>query len=250
MRKLGVDAEIVTIKARVNAHIRRELNDTVGYGPLKGMQISPEISWGGNDIASKLLGQYECHVVERLIKLAKPGRDLIDIGAADGFFAVGAVRAGLFDRCICFEQSEAGQRAIKATAQLNGVSDSVIVYGLANEASVEDALRLARDPVILCDIEGGEFEVLSETLLAKVANSDIIVELHDPFIADGERKKRELLARAAAHFDIEIFHGAPVPVNDFVELKDLPDDYRLLAFSEDRQWAMEWLQLSRRNRDI
>ena len=200
-------------------------------------------SWGRHDVSAKILGTYERHVTDRLVGCANPNGVLLDLGSADGYFAVGALRAGLFSRAICFERSQKGRAALRAAATQNGVAERIEIKGDATEAAILAAVPKDAVGVALCDIEGGEFHVLTDAVLQHLATLHVIIELHDFLVEDGAAKKAALIDRAATHFTTEIMVTGATPISEFPELDRFDDDRRLLAFSEGREAATDWLVL-------
>lgn len=247
VRQAGIAPDFRRIRASIGESLREKYGNTVRHGPFKGMQLadSPHFSKGG--AAAKILGHYERHVAERLVALADPGTDFIDVGAADGFFAVGIARMGLYRHCIAFEQSAQGQAVIAQARAANGLAEEVLaICGTATGAALREAIDPERRAVILIDIDGPEFELLDPDVLEHASHCTLIVELHDGMLRNGAVKKHALLERAARHFEIELMRSPPVLASDYAEVADLPDNYRLLAFSEGRPYAMEWLVLTPR----
>ena len=87
-------------------------------GPFKGMLISEEQFWGQGDKASKILGFYEKEIQDLINQIQEKNNfpTFIDIGGADGFFAVGSVINNLFKNCEVFEISKRGRQAIEESA--------------------------------------------------------------------------------------------------------------------------------------
>ncbi len=237
------ETRILEARLRVAEHLKTLSGNTVVHGPFKGMALPDRSSWGTLDVSAKILGTYEAQVTEALARLSRPEGLLIDLGSADGYFAVGALRAELFGRCLCFEWSEKGQTALRDAAARNGVADRLEIHG---EATAETLTRAVPDPgkaVVLCDIEGGEFDILNDRVLAHFAGCHILIELHDILVEDGQQQRQALLERAGQHFDHDLLRSALPDIHAFRELDGFDDDHRLLAFSEGRDAAMEWLHL-------
>ncbi len=237
------ELKIVAAKEEVCGHLKRLHGDTVAHGAFKGMHLPETSYWGRTDASAKILGTYERQVTERLEEFAQPDGLLMDIGSADGYFAVGVLRAGFFARCMCFEKSEKGQGVLRANALKNGVIDRVTILGEASEAQILASVPESQTGAVLCDIEGGEFQMLSNSVLRHLSNMHIVVELHDFLIENGSELRTALLDRAVQIFDVEIIGSAAPDPWAYPELDDLSDDERLLAFSEGRDSAMEWLVL-------
>jgi hypothetical protein len=246
LRKFGFRNKVEKSAELVASYLRERYEDRVAHGPFKGMQLSRQAWWGTKDASSKLLGVYERQVQEQLEAFAANASVLIDIGAADGYMAIGAVRSGLYERAICFEISASGRQRLRENAEANGVSDRIDIFGEASRDTLRPLLVDMTDAVILCDIEGAEFDLLSEDVLEAARNICLIVELHDPFVANGAELKAGLLERASGWFDTGILKSADIQLSRYPELERFNDSQRLLAFSEGRGRAMEWLVLTPR----
>jgi hypothetical protein len=54
----------------LHEHVQASTGCTIAAGPFRGMRLVPDITWGGGDVAAKLLGHYEAElhpVIERLV---------------------------------------------------------------------------------------------------------------------------------------------------------------------------------------
>ena len=236
------ETRILTARAAVATHLQGLYENRVVHGPFAGMLLPDRAYWGNDDVSAKILGTYERHVADRLVDLAQPNGLLIDVGSADGYFAVGALTAGLFGRCVCFEISEKGRAVLLANAERNGVADRMEIHG---EATAAELLQAAAETpgVVLCDIEGGEFGLFSDAVLGRLSAMHLVIELHDDLVEDGLARKNELVRRADDHFDVEIMRSSIPDPFSYRELDGFDDDHRLLALSEGRDGAMEWLVL-------
>ncbi len=93
---------ITGFRTDVSLRYFEEVEGVVQGGCLTGFRIVNEHSWGTADLCSKLLGFYEQQNQDIFTQSSKP--TLVDLGAADGYWGVGLVQAGHFERSICFEQ--------------------------------------------------------------------------------------------------------------------------------------------------
>ena len=102
-------------------------------GPFKGMVISEKQFWGQGDKASKILGLYEKEIQDLINQIQEKNNfpTFIDIGGADGFFAVGSVINNLFKKCEVFEISKRGRQLIEENAIKNNVADLISIHGKA-----------------------------------------------------------------------------------------------------------------------
>ena len=148
-------------------------------GPFAGMRYPRRAAVGR--IVAKLISSYEeeLHGVFDDLLRADPRR-VVNIGSAEGYYAVGLARALPEARVYAFE-ADAGRRALcEALARENGVEARVLLYGACT------ALDLAGLPepgdLVVCDCEGCETEVLRPDVVPWLAGARLLVELHDAFV--------------------------------------------------------------------
>ncbi len=238
-----VQSAIAMRRLQLNTLLFQRLQGVVRYGPLAGMQLIEASSWG-NDKAAKLLGFYEHELMAAMVPALGPDKVFIDIGAADGFYAVGALHAQLAHRTIAFELTDAGRSVIGDTAARLGVQDRIEIHGACTEGSLQQALHGLdrRQLVLLCDVEGAEFEIFSDAVLAMLAGSQVFIEIHDR-TAEGPAQYAALKARAQRWFRLEeISKGGRNPYH-YRELHDLDDTDHWLVCSEGRDPDQRWLAL-------
>jgi predicted O-methyltransferase YrrM len=230
-------------KKALASRFNDQFGATVAYGLFKGMKLSPDSWWGKSDRGSMLFGLYEEEVLQSLVSKPEGYRTFIDIGAADGYYAVGALLSKQFDEVICFEVSDEGRRVIRQNAERNGVGDNIIVFGEATRDGIAKLPRPKLDnALILVDIEGAEFELFDRDLFKLLKQSILIVEIHDFAVADGARALSAMKAAASEFFDITEFKTSARDLSKFPELHELSDMDRWLLCSESRPCLMTWLR--------
>ena len=103
--------------------IAKKFNYVVTDGPFKNLKLSKRLSWGKGIIGSKVLGQYEREIQELIVEIQKNNsiKTFLDLGAADGYFALGVLVNNIFDKSIAFETSLELRNSLKlnATNQIN-----------------------------------------------------------------------------------------------------------------------------------
>src|SRR5438552_17735231 len=107
-------------------------------GPFAGLTYVD--SARGSSIGPKLLGTYELElrqVVEEIIARGYPL--IINIGAGEGYYAVGLAKRMPATRFICFYAEPSNQEQIQTLAKLNGVEDRIDVRGFCDEAGLSSA---------------------------------------------------------------------------------------------------------------
>lgn len=214
-------------------------------GPMKGFRFVENAFWGGHsDTATKIFGLYEQQNLEILSNSDKT--TLVDIGAADGFWGVGLVSAGCFEKSVCFEVSAKGREVIRETAEHNGVGDRVSIFGDALENTVGNIASVEPDhgrTFFLIDIEGVEFSLLTEAFLTQYHQSEFLIELHPQMVADGHAKLKAIEAFCGQYFHIDYVDGSVRDTSEMDEILKLGDDFKWPILSEGRGFPMQWLHL-------
>ena len=189
---------------------------TVSGGPFAGL-IYPDQQ--PLTLAPKLLGIYERELHPAIEAAIRAQPDVIvNVGAADGYYAVGLARRLPAATVIAYE-ADAGQRELcRRVAAANGVA--IELRGTAGPGNVEGA------DLVVMDCEGCERALLKPPLPAT-----IIVELHD-FVHPGVGG--EIAARFAATHEVQIVPTGPQP------------PHGELLLSEYRPGPMRWAVLTPR----
>lgn len=149
-------------------------------GPFGGMQypdneLRPYLS-------SRLMGTYELELHPVIEELCACSYDTaIDIGAAEGYYAV-----GLCMRCpnlhmIAFEAVPFKRERLREMAIVNNVQDRLTIAGLCETENLRAALENKKNVLIICDIEGGERALLDPEVIPDLQRATLLVELHDVF---------------------------------------------------------------------
>lgn len=142
-----------------------------------------------------LIGTWEkeLHGVVDAIIAMEPSA-IVDMGGAEGYYAVGRLTKLQCKntKVITFEIAAENQRKLSDTARVNGVQDLFDIRGEATTYELQQSLEGVVDPVIICDITGGEEMLLDPVRVPSLKNASILVELHDviqPNVSDTVRKR-------------------------------------------------------------
>jgi hypothetical protein len=142
----------------------------VRRGPFRGMRYEVD-----RVVATqKLLGAYERELHD-WIEWALDQRPFrfVDIGAADGYYAIGVARRGI--RVEAFEVSRLARRQLGELAKRNGVT--VHVHGTATAPRVR---RLPLDrALVLSDCEGAEVDIFETETVAALRTATVLIEVHE-----------------------------------------------------------------------
>jgi len=220
---------------------RERTNCSVLGGPFAGMQYV-QISQGSAYIP-KLLGIYERELVPQVEALvAREPELIIDVGAAEGYYAIGFARRLPQCRVIAFEMEPRGQTALQEMATLNSVSDRVEVRGKCEAHDLAEVLDGVSSAAIICDVEGYEHLLLDPLAVPALRRVSILVELHD-FVIPGiteALKKRFQHSHDISHIWQESRSRAEFPWRT-LGTSLLPKSYLDWAVSEWRPVRMAWL---------
>ena len=207
----------------------------IWQGPFEGMNYLAASTEGA--LISRLLGCYESELHPHLLAIVEEGLDcVIDVGCAEGYYAVGLARRFPGLSVHARDISEAARNACNALAARNGVTDQVIVggaFGPKDFAAFSDQRVL-----VLVDAEGAELDVLKPDLAPALAKMKIIVETHDVF-RPGALKI--LIDRFAPTHDIVRVDSGPKAFVQPGWLSELSHLDQVLAAWEWRQAPTPWL---------
>jgi hypothetical protein len=230
--------------------MRRLMHLTGGiiqHGPLAGFNLGGLATWREADNGVKLLGFYEQEVCDLLARIASTRDVFIDLGGADGYYAVGLVAKNLYHESHCFELEEMSRANITRNAVNNNVADRVHVYHAATPSFAEDLAAHGVDfarAAVLVDIEGAEFDVLTNECLTQLQRAHVIVELHEFLRPDGKKRLQDLLERSAELFNVHtLTTGARDPSKIPALASGWNDTDRWLLCAESRATLMTWLYL-------
>lgn len=145
-------------------------------GVLRGLEFVAESAEGCH--TAKLLGCYEQPLqpyIEAAIQTDYPL--ILNIGCAEGYYAVGMARRMAATRVLAFDINQNARRVCAQLAEKNNVADRVVVGELFKR---EDFSGYAGQHVlVMCDIEGGERDLLDPSAAPALAGMDVIVESHE-----------------------------------------------------------------------
>lgn len=225
-------------------HLTRERTGCrVASGPFAGMHYIQSAYFSA--YIPKLLGIYERELTASVEDAcaARPDR-VIDVGAAEGYFAVGLARRNPQARIIAFEMAADGRALLDEMATRNGVRERMDLRGRCEPADLQAALLGAANPLVVCDVESYEMTLLDPAAVPALAGARVLVELHD-FMQRGIGEALE--ARFAPTHRVTRIWQEDRPREEFpyttLYTRCLPVSYLDWAVSEWRPERMSWLYL-------
>jgi hypothetical protein len=210
-------------------------------GPFAGM-------WYGIPVPHlpAYLGTYELELRPLLAELAGSRFDvLLNVGAADGYYAVGLARLWPAARVVAFELIPAKRANVRRVASENGVDERLQVEEACTPGRLDELTREAGRPLVWMDVDGAEMELLDPELVPGLRRAEIVVELHE-FLAPNAR---EILAARFAPT-----HGSQLVASEDRRVEQFPLRGRFWrtglgraaaceAMQERRSASQDWLHL-------
>ena len=213
----------------------RHQGTTIWGGPFKGMEYVGAATEGA--LVPRLLGTYESELHPHLAAFAAEGLDcVIDVGCAEGYYAVGLARLMPAVTVHAYDIDERARKACAELAAKNGVAERVIIGGEFKPDGFE-AFKGKRALVML-DAEGAEVDVLQPGLSPALAGMSIIVETHDLYRPGA---MATMVARFSPTHEILRVEQKPKTFELPPWLKPLPHLDQLLAVWEWRAQPTPWL---------
>lgn len=207
-------------------------------GPFAGMEYVSEATEGV--LIARLLGTYESELHPHLARLVAAGLDcVIDVGCAEGYYAVGLARMAPEAVVYAYDIDEKARAACAELAAKNGVAERVRI----GEAFAPDGFEAfaGRRALVLVDAEGAEVDILQPALSPALAGMNVIVETHDLYRPGA---LATMLQRFSPTHEIVRVDQQP---KSFVMpdwLKALPHLDQLLAVWEWRARPTPWLVMT------
>ena len=219
-------------------------NMVIASGPFRGMKY---INFShGSVLVPKILGIYERELHTTLdealtLRLAR----VVDIGAAEGYYAVGMACKLPNVEVIAFETDGKAQTLMSELAVANDVSDRLTIHGECISSDLRKVIRDGNDTLVICDVEGAEKYLLDPKELSSLRHCHIAVELHKRNTPDILQTIRD---RFSSTHDITEIHQEMRSRQEFpyqtLLTRICPPTYVDNALSEFRQpWEpkMSWL---------
>lgn len=219
---------------RVSRMLEKECGLVVQSGPFAGMAYVSEAIC--SSLVPKLLGSYEAELHDVLTQiLTRDYETVIDIGCAEGYYAVGLALSLPRARVHAFDIDARARELCTKLAQANKVVERVIVEGECDHERLNSLIR--GRTLIVCDCEGCELHLLDPNLAPEIKKSDLVVELHDmidPNITP------TILSRFAATHEITLVDTEERDPNAFPILRNFDRLTQRTAVAEFRDTPMQW----------
>lgn len=210
---------------------------TVRSGPFAGMNLEGACS----PLGPKVLGTYEMELWTLIESIARSRvQHVVNVGAADGFYAVGFLRHLPTARATAFEMLSSHHDHAETLARANGVRDRLAIHGTCDRSSLSSALNRDERTLVIMDVEGAERDLLDVASASGLRYAQILVEVHDfvdPTIS------RLLRDRFQATHDLTVYRSRQRTVDDLPPVPGVGVQALLRLADEGRPSQMEWFWL-------
>jgi hypothetical protein len=223
---MTIAGSILPPRYRPGIYLRSLARERTGMvviaGPFAGLVFPRTADRDG--LVPKLLGTYErelAAVVEEIVRLGF--ERIINVGAAEGYYAVGLARRIPEAVGYAFEADDDVRSLLGRTVAANGMADRIAIQGRCAPEDLRRCLAPGARNLVVCDVEGYESVLLDPGLVPELAHAHILVELHElrhPGIADllrsrfqGSHRIDELREepRSAAEYPFRTFYTRLLP---------------------------------------
>lgn len=216
-------------------------------GPFQGMEYGKTSSFC-SAYYPKILGTYEMELIPVINEYLEKGYcHIVDIGAADGFYAVGFALKSPKSKIIAYEQSPRARKQLGILARTNGVQDSIEIR---ERCERRDMMSLpATSGLLIVDCEGYEEVLLDDPVIKELKDWDFLIETHDGFSRGVTRKLIERFKPTHNVTVIDTIHDLDKADHYMPEaIKHLKRQDQDLLLSEQREHAtLRWLLCHSKN---
>ena len=210
-------------------------------GPFQGMKYIATAN--GSQLLPKILGSYEEPIHEWVREKILSGHHetIIDIGCAEGYYAVGFALKSPKSKIIAFDIDTSALANAKQLAMINKVNYRVEFSERFDAAVISSELETEKEKKILIfmDVEGAELDLLDSRKNKSLLSCDILVELHDCFIPGLTEK---VISFFSETHKIEIIVDYPWREGEYNKEKHLLSQEDLsFCMDERRPKEMRWM---------
>jgi len=164
---------------RINRAVGKLSKWTVAGGPFAGMKYVRAAC--GSSLSPKLIGSCELEIQTWIRDLLRRRFSaIIDVGSAEGYYAVGFARLEPTAQVVAFDTDPVARHLCRRMSEQNGVGSRVSVRSKCTpEVLCEMDLR---GTLLVVDCETYELELLDPKKVPGLSQATILVEMHDCYV--------------------------------------------------------------------
>lgn len=213
---------------------------TVRTGPFRGLQYIDTAS--GINLVPKILGSYEQPIHTWVSGLHGRYRKIINIGCAEGYYAVGFAFNGSADLIRGYDIDAAVICHANHLAERNELQGQLIFGSMCDHAEL--AREVDSDTLVFCDVEGHELKLLDPQKCPVLETTDVIFEAHDCLIAN---ITPTIIKRFLDTHRISIIYDHPRNRFEYAILSNIAKDVAESVLDEKRPRGMSWVRMQALN---
>lgn len=191
-----------------------------------------------------LLGTWEMELTETIAEFKEFNpSSIICIGAAEGYYAVGLALNFPNLKIDAFEQDIVYRDFLRDLTGKNQCTNVNILGKCEGQILAKTLGKSGDSPLIICDIEGGEVDLLTIHDVPQLKSSFILVEVHEMYVEDCEKILLDRFSNT---------HVSRVIKGKVRDTKDIPQEVswlRLISnksslitlMNEGRPYPMNWI---------
>lgn len=175
------------VEARLRS--RGSYPNSVLTGPFRGLKF-PDLDLFVDARFEKVFGFYEHELFDTLSRWSRSPemfKTIVNVGASDGFYAVGLAR--LFPNVVvkAYEMNPYRHAVLTKMAELNQVTSRIHISG---KCTIDEMRSLSPEcPVlVVMDIEGAEETFLDPDTIPWLKDAYVLVETHNCFVPESSGK--------------------------------------------------------------
>ncbi len=223
----------------LNRYVLWKCGGVVWQGPFRGMRYVEHAV--GSAYYPKILGTYEKELQPLMdVLLLKDWALVSNVGAAEGYYAVGCKIRCQTAQVVAFEAKESAHALIRQLSELNGVS--LDIRGHCSTEQLAQVLGVEGAKLLIVDVEGFEVTLLDPSELPSLRDCHILAELHE---AHAPGVEALLASRLGPSHRVQIIRQKTRQRTDF-PLESwfaaaYPDPHILSMLNEGRRRGTDWL---------
>jgi Ribosomal protein L11 methylase len=161
---------------------------------------------------------------------------LIDVGCAEGYYAVGLAIISPKLNVYAYDIDEVARKSCSRMAELNGVSDRVHIREWCTTETLQNFHHTGKT-LIICDCEGYEAELFDVNIAQVLLKHDLIIELHDNVIPNIKTHISDAFSKT---HDVSFVSSKLKSAKDYPLMLQLPNEYIQDRYLIERGTRMEW----------
>lgn len=167
---------------RFNATLCRYFKNKIVDGFAQGMEYVPTVPWT-RLVVNRLVGSYEMELLPFFKSLDKtPPNIIFDIGAAEGFYAVGSLIRWSTTTVYAWEMDTRARSIMQTLATKNNVTERINIHEICTQPILQQAIQSLNPELIIMDVEGEELNLCTEMIIMAGKLAKWVIECHSPDI--------------------------------------------------------------------